>query len=88
MISPSHYQGNDVVKEQPIEIMYRSMTPEAFEGYCIGNIFKYVCRFSEYAAPVGEWAADARWGAKKACPLVAPGIQGVAPLKWLVPWDI
>ena len=45
MVSPAHYQGNDVVKEQPIEIMYRSMTQEAFEGYCIGNVMKYICRF-------------------------------------------
>lgn len=47
MATPDHYKANSVIKEEPIEIMYRSMTREAFEGACIFNVVKYISRFRE-----------------------------------------
>lgn len=44
---PKHYQPDGVLKEQPIEVMYRSMTYEAFKGAMLFNIFKYTSRFED-----------------------------------------
>lgn len=40
--SPSHYQLFEGV--EAIEVIARSMTPEMFKGYCLGNILKYRLR--------------------------------------------
>lgn len=40
--NPSHYQ---IFKDkQAIEVIARSMSPEAFKGYCFGNVLKYRLR--------------------------------------------
>ena len=45
-----HYQ----TKIQPIEVMEANMTPEEFQGFCKGNIIKYVCRCGKKDNPVHE----------------------------------
>lgn len=47
MDTPKHYQPSTVFVEQPIEMMYRSMSSAAFKGYCIGNVIKYISRFEQ-----------------------------------------
>ena len=41
--SPSHYQlpGLDV---EAIDVIRAVLTPEQFEGYCLGNMLKYLLR--------------------------------------------
>lgn len=39
---PSHYtQG----KYETIDVVRETLGPEKFEGYCIGNIMKYIIRY-------------------------------------------
>ena len=35
------------VKKQPIELMRLGLTDEEFEGYCIGNVMKYILRYKQ-----------------------------------------
>jgi hypothetical protein len=42
MIRPEHYQTG---QQQPIEYMENSFTQEEYDGFCKGNIIKYVSRF-------------------------------------------
>ena len=41
-ISPSHYQQGDV---ECIDAIRSALSKEEFEGYCQGNILKYVWRY-------------------------------------------
>lgn len=43
-IHPDHYKTGGL---EPIEYMRMKMTPEAFEGFCIGNVIKYVSRYKD-----------------------------------------
>ena len=47
----THYQ---ILEQQPIEIMQRIMTGEAFLGFCHGNIIKYALRCGHKDDPVKE----------------------------------
>ena len=38
---PSHYTQGNI---EPIEYMKQNFTPEAFKGFCVGNVIKYVSR--------------------------------------------
>jgi len=38
----AHYSRLD---PQPIEYMQQAMTPEQFQGFCLGNVLKYALRF-------------------------------------------
>ena len=42
-VNPPHYHvsGREI---QPIVLMRLGLTDEEFEGYCIGNVMKYVLR--------------------------------------------
>lgn len=42
---PAHYQAHGIIKEQPIDVMRYMMTDEAYRGYLVGNIIKYVSRY-------------------------------------------
>ena len=41
---PQHYitAGRE---KQPIELMRLGLTEEEFEGYCVGNVMKYILRY-------------------------------------------
>jgi hypothetical protein len=41
-VRPEHYKVGGI---EPIEYMRQKMSPEAFRGFCIGNVLKYVGRF-------------------------------------------
>ncbi len=43
-INPNHYKDGEI---ECIDAMEASMTPEAFAGYCKGNVIKYVCRYDK-----------------------------------------
>lgn len=47
----THYQ---ILEQQPIEIMQRLMTDEAFLGFCHGNVIKYALRCGHKDEPVKE----------------------------------
>lgn len=47
----THYQ---ILDQQPIEIMQRLMTDEAFLGFCHGNVIKYALRCGHKDEPVKE----------------------------------
>lgn len=40
--SPSHYNSGAI---ETIDYIEDQLTPEAFEGYCVGNILKYLSRY-------------------------------------------
>ena len=40
--SPAHYTNGDI---EVIDYIQDKLTKEQFEGYCIGNIIKYVSRY-------------------------------------------
>lgn len=40
---PSHYTG----KIETIDYICEKLTPEQFEGYCIGNVIKYISRYKK-----------------------------------------
>ena len=43
-VNPPHYHisGREI---QPIVLMRLGLTDEEFEGYCIGNVMKYILRY-------------------------------------------
>lgn len=43
-IKPNHYKTGGM---EPIEYMRMKMTPEQLEGFCLGNVIKYVSRFQD-----------------------------------------
>ena len=43
-INPNHYKDGEI---ECIDAMEASMTPEAFSGYCKGNVIKYVWRYEK-----------------------------------------
>lgn len=47
VVSPQHYKPNGVFNMEPIEMMYNSMTHDAFVAYCEGCIIKYMHRYHE-----------------------------------------
>lgn len=44
-INPEHYKPHGVLTTEPIVLMWRCMTEEAYRGYLMGNIFKYISRY-------------------------------------------
>ena len=40
---PSHYTFGDI---EVIDYIRDKLTPEAFEGYCMGNVLKYCSRYT------------------------------------------
>lgn len=40
--NPKHYTNKEI---EPIDYMQDTLTPDGFEGYCIGNVLKYVSRY-------------------------------------------
>ncbi len=42
--SPPHYNSGEI---ECIDAIEASMTPEAFKGYCKGNILKYMWRYEK-----------------------------------------
>ena len=47
--SPSHYTAGNI---ECIEAIEASMTPEAFRGYCKGNVLKYLWRYEKKGKPL------------------------------------
>lgn len=45
--SPMHYQGSGGI--ECIAAIRASMSPEAFQGYCKGNVEKYIWRYDKKA---------------------------------------
>jgi hypothetical protein len=43
-VNPNHYKDGAI---ECIDAMESSMTPEAFAGYCKGNVIKYVWRYEK-----------------------------------------
>lgn len=54
--SPSHYADSSI---ECIDAMQASMSDEEFEGYCRGNVFKYLWRFRDKGGV--ESLKKARW---------------------------
>lgn len=54
--SPSHYTQGGI---ETVDYIKAKLTKEQFEGYCIGNVFKYVSRY-RYKGGV-EDLKKARW---------------------------
>lgn len=54
--SPSHYTVGGI---ETLDFIKAKLTPEMFEGYCIGNVIKYVSRY-RYKGGV-EDLKKARW---------------------------
>ena len=60
---PSHYNTGNI---EVIDFIKDKLTPELFEGYCIGNVLKYVSRYKhkngvqdlEKAAVYLKWAIN------------------------------
>lgn len=44
-INPDHYHPHGIITHEPIEIMKGMMSPDAYRGYLVGNVIKYVCRY-------------------------------------------
>jgi len=44
-INPEHYRAHGILKVEPIVMMKNSMTEEAYRGYLIGCVLKYVSRY-------------------------------------------
>ena len=42
--NPSHYRKGGI---ETIDYIKAVLTPEQFDGYCIGNVIKYVSRYKE-----------------------------------------
>ena len=55
-VNPSHYKDGDI---ECIDAIESSMTPEAFAGYCKGNVQKYIWRYEKKDALTG--LKKARW---------------------------
>lgn len=53
---PSHYTQGGI---ETVDYIKAKLTKEQFEGYCIGNVFKYVSRY-RYKGGV-EDLKKARW---------------------------
>jgi hypothetical protein len=49
-VNPSHYKDGDI---ECIDAIESSMTPEAFAGYCKGNIQKYIWRYEKKDKLIG-----------------------------------
>lgn len=58
---PSHYTQGGI---ETVDYIKAKLTKEQFEGYCIGNVFKYVSRY-RYKGGV-EDLKKARWYLEKA----------------------
>ena len=58
-ISPNHYSGNKVETIEYIRGLQGSMSP--YEGFCVGNVIKYVSRFKEKGTPVEDLRKAARY---------------------------
>lgn len=43
--APDHYKPHGPIQEEPIRMMMRYLSYPAFEGYCIGNVIKYISRY-------------------------------------------
>lgn len=41
---PSHYTNGDI---EVIDYMQDKLSPQEFEGYCIGNVIKYTSRYKK-----------------------------------------
>lgn len=55
--NPHHYKLGDM---EAIDVIKESMTPEAWKGYCKGNILKYVLRANQHRQPTVEHLRKAR----------------------------
>lgn len=55
--NPHHYKLGDM---EAIDVIKELMTPEAWKGYCKGNILKYVLRANQHRQPTVEHLRKAR----------------------------
>lgn len=44
-VNPEHYHPHGIIMHEPIEIMKNMMSSEAYRGYLMGNIIKYISRY-------------------------------------------
>lgn len=44
-INPEHYHPHGIITHEPIEIMKSMLTPDAYRGYLVGNVIKYISRY-------------------------------------------
>ncbi len=73
-IDPEHYKAHGIITRQPIDIMKHSFTQEAYRGYLVGNVIKYVCRYD-----MKNGVEDLE-KAKKYIDFLEADIQGFDPL--------
>ena len=45
MTRPKHYEPHGIIAEEPIEVMKHMLTPDAYRGFLVGNVIKYVSRY-------------------------------------------
>ena len=57
--NPSHYRKGEI---ETIDYIKAALTPEQFDGYCIGNVINYVSRYKQKnpASPETD-LKKARW---------------------------
>lgn len=62
--NPDHYKSNGL---EVIDILKKKLTPEQFQGFCLGNVIKYSMRAGRKdGATVEEDLRKAAWYAKMA----------------------
>lgn len=44
-IDPEHYHPHGIMAHEPVEVLKYMMTPEAYRGFLVGNVIKYVSRY-------------------------------------------
>ena len=72
--SPSHYQlpGLDV---EAIDVIQAVLTPEQFEGYCLGNMLKYLLRQGRKDEARQDWGKVGKYHEF----LMAPRVTSAVP---------
>lgn len=73
-INPEHYHPHGIMTREPIDIMKTMMTPDAYRGYLVGNIVKYVSRYDR------KNGVEDLEKAKKYIDFLEADIQGYSPM--------
>ena len=73
-INPDHYHPHGIISHEPIETMKYMMSTDAYRGYLVGNILKYVCRYDK------KNGVEDLEKAKKYIEFLEADIQGFSPM--------
>ena len=73
-INPNHYKPHGIITHEPIEIMKGMLTPDAYRGFLVGNVIKYVCRYDS------KNGAEDLEKAKKYIDFLEADLNGYSPM--------